>query len=474
MKIVSWNINGIRSKDKTLEEIFKVFDSDIVCFQETKINKIDLSSELAFVDGFNSYFNFPSHKSGYSGVATFCKNLFIPYSVEYDLSAAENNLNDVGIEKQVDLENRLSTVRRKELNSEGRCIITHHHITNCCKHLNEQSCKLSVINVYCPMANLDNEERMLFKLDFYKLLELKAKSLLSNGNHVIIVGDMNVSHKQIDHCEPDDLVVFQAHPSRKWLDNFLLDSNINEKELILDKSSKTNLFIDSFRFLHPKRKQAFTCWNTSVRARETNYGTRIDYIFIDLHLSSILYTADIMSDFYGSDHCPIFSTFRCKMISSKSLPSSCTKYFSNFSGKQQTLQHFVCKENNFFTANCLQQKKQTNVNRQKKLTDFYRNEFQLTNSNSAKSYPQKRSSKLLDLVEVKKPATSCNVDKWKSLFTPQNLPMCNHNEPTVIRRVKKSGKNFGKAFYACARPVGHSTNKEANCNFFQWKSSQNK
>ncbi|XP_051509175.1 DNA-(apurinic or apyrimidinic site) endonuclease 2-like isoform X2 [Myxocyprinus asiaticus] len=108
--------------------------------------------------------------------------------------------------------------------------------------------KLTVSNVYCPHADLDKLERKQYKLQFYRLLQVRAEAILSSGSHVIVLGDVNTSHQPIDHCEPNDV-----------------------------------------------RSSAFTCWSTLTGARQTNYGTCIDYIFSNCSLVETAFIgADIM------------------------------------------------------------------------------------------------------------------------------------------------------------------------------------
>ena len=188
-----------------------------------------------------------------------------------------------------------------------------------------------VINVYCPHAEADNEERMAYKLQFYKALELRCHDMIQQGIQVIVLGDINTSHQLIDHCEPDDTVNFSKTPSRQWLSRFLSET---------DEGGK---FIDAFRLLHPDREKSFTCWNTKTNARINNYGTRIDYILLSSELRNSLRECTIMSDIYGSDHCPVKATLEIVITPSTKLPLICTRNFKEFSGKQLKMSTFFCK-----------------------------------------------------------------------------------------------------------------------------------
>ena len=107
--------------------------------------------------------------------------------------------------------------------------------------------------------------------------------------------------------------------------------------------SKKHQFVDTFRNIFPTRELAFTCWNTELNCRSTNYGTRIDYIFIDLKMcqNGILRDCDIRPDVFGSDHCPVVANFDLEIIPSSKCPSYCTKNFPEFAGKQQKLFSFL-------------------------------------------------------------------------------------------------------------------------------------
>ena len=188
---------------------------------------------------------------------------------------------------------------------------------------------LVVINVYCPHA-CENEERLAFKLQFYKALELRCRDMLEQGFRVIVLGDINVSHRLIDHCEPEDVENFSKSPSRIWLDGFLAGRG-DEK------------FVDSFRYLYPTKEKSFTCWMTQINARVNNYGTRIDYIFLSSKLVPALKDSLIMADVHGSDHCPVKSLLQLEMISTTKTPALCTKNFKEFSGRQLKMSTFFCK-----------------------------------------------------------------------------------------------------------------------------------
>ncbi|MED6245394.1 DNA-(apurinic or apyrimidinic site) lyase 2 [Ataeniobius toweri] len=199
MKLISWNINGIRTFKGGIKTVVDRLDADIICVQETKVTRDLLDEKTAIVDGYNSYFSYSRGRSGYSGVATYCRDSATPFAAEEGLTGLLNNH-----ERSVGCYGAHTDFSNEELqllDNEGRAIITQHKIM--CQNKVKT---VSVINVYCPRADPDKPERKLFKLQFYKLLQSRAEALLKGGSHVIILGDVNTSHRPIDHCDPCDIV----------------------------------------------------------------------------------------------------------------------------------------------------------------------------------------------------------------------------------------------------------------------------
>uniref|UniRef100_A0A8C9PTZ8 exodeoxyribonuclease III n=1 Tax=Spermophilus dauricus TaxID=99837 RepID=A0A8C9PTZ8_SPEDA len=213
LRIVSWNINGIRSPlqgvvcqetsnstSMAMRRILDELDADIVCLQETKVTRDVLTEPLAIVEGYNSYFSFSRSRSGYSGVATFCKDSATPVAAEEGLSglfATQNR--DVGCYGNTD---EFTQEELRALDSEGRALLTQHKI----RTWKGKERTLTLINVYCPHADPGKPERLTFKMRFYRLLQIRAEALLAAGSHVIILGDLNTAHRRIDHCDAVNLV----------------------------------------------------------------------------------------------------------------------------------------------------------------------------------------------------------------------------------------------------------------------------
>ncbi|KAK7135928.1 hypothetical protein R3I94_014557 [Phoxinus phoxinus] len=558
MKIVTWNINGIRTFKNGIKKILDSFDADIICVQETKVTRDLLDEKTAIVDGYNSYFSFSRGRGGYSGVATYCKDTATPFLAEEGLTGLLANQGEaVGCYgDQVEL----SSEELLALDNEGRAVITQHHFMG-----TDGPQKLIVINVYCPRADPDKPERKQYKLQFYQLLQCRAEAILSSGSHVIVLGDVNTSHRPIDHCNPDDVDNFEDNPGRKWLDHFLFETEENtedgntEDDLadISQNSASGGKFVDSFRHFHPKRSNAFTCWSTLTGARQTNYGTRIDYIFSDRSLVETAFNGvDIMPEVEGSDHCPVWAQLSCTLQSSPKCPPLCTRHMPEFIGKQQKLSRFLVKVpekqsvskgsveslpgsqdageiwenlNPVVLGNSVVKKRptvreadtnghkakrskqtKTESNAKGSLLAFFKpkqtplipsggnsgskqaesSQDGVGSESDTRSCPsdaQKETnlSKVTAMEsenqnEVEGESTSIDKSKdckkgpctgfWKTvLHGPPQPPLCkSHNEPCVLRTVKKAGPNLGRQFFVCARPQGHASNPQARCNFFAW------
>lgn len=245
MKLISWNVNGLRAcMKKGFMDYFNRENSDIFCIQETKIQEGQVNLEL---EGYYKYWNY-AVKKGYSGTAVFTKSK--PISVKY------------GIE--ID-----------EYDQEGRVITLEFE-------------KFYLIDAYTP-----NSCRELERLDYRMSWEdifLKYMKRLDNSKPVILCGDLNVAHEEIDLKNPET--------NRK-------NAGFTDEE----RQKMTNMlesgFIDTFRYLYPQKEQAYTWWSYMRKARERNSGWRIDYFIISERLKDFLKDSIIHSDIMGSDHCPI-------------------------------------------------------------------------------------------------------------------------------------------------------------------------
>ncbi len=248
MKLISWNVNGIRAvHNKGFVEWFTTESPDILCLQETKA---DLEQFPAAVFSLDSYkvFNSSAQKKGYSGVATISRKKFL------DTKKMEN----------------------PDFDNEGRVLI--HELDD-----------FFLVNCYFPNGQRDHK-RVPFKLDFCEEI-LKKINKLKKIKPVIITGDFNTAHTEIDLANPKgnkNTTGFLPN-ERAWMDKFIAQG-----------------WVDIFRHLHPDQKGAYTWWSqlrADVRAR--NIGWRIDYFFVSDDLLPRIKRAEILSDVMGSDHCPV-------------------------------------------------------------------------------------------------------------------------------------------------------------------------
>lgn len=249
VKIVTWNVNGIRACGKKgLLEFAQNEKPDILCLQEVKANIDQVEDNLKTLTYKNSYWSSAVRK-GYSGVATFVQE------------EAQK------ISKGIDVQ---------EYDSEGRFVITEHKF-------------FDLYNIYFPNGG-SGDVRHLFKQKFLADLNQHLKTKLDRGRPVIVVGDYNVAHTAIDVYDPIRLSTQSGFlpEEREWFDSFL---NLG--------------FIDTFRHFHPGEKDRYSWWSYRELARITNRGWRIDYICVSKDLQKNLKSADILDQIEGSDHCPV-------------------------------------------------------------------------------------------------------------------------------------------------------------------------
>lgn len=251
--------------------------------------------------------------------------------------------------------------------------------------------------------------------------------------------------------------------------------------------------------LHPDDKAAFTCWCNRTNARQNNYGSRIDYIMVDKELSAYLEKAEVHSDIFGSDHCPVSATFHTLIpVHAERAPFDAAKFYKEFYGKQTNLKDFLSRPNSitsngFSSQNSLENLSQSKVKRnapsggkQPSIAGFFVKkskleteiEQSLVQNGVHKSTTTTSTCSLFEKHCQEKSFTEINQDaskKWKNLMTTPNTPSCaGHNEPCLLRTVKKKGINLGRKFWACPRGVGVANDPNANCNYFAWVTKDKK
>ncbi|XP_052055296.1 DNA-(apurinic or apyrimidinic site) endonuclease 2-like [Apodemus sylvaticus] len=512
LRVVSWNINGIRRPlqglghkvpsncPTALRHILKELDADVVCLQEIKVSRDTLPEPLAVVEGYNSYFSFSRSRSGYSGVATFCKDTATPVAAEEGLSGQFATLNGhVGCYGNM---NEFTQEQLRALDSEGRAVLTQHKI-----YTQEGKEKLlTLINVYCPHADPGNPERLTFKMHFYRLLQIRAEALLAAGSHVIILGDMNTAHRPIDHCDAGNLECFEEDLGRKWMDSLL-----NNPEY--QAGSHIGPFMDSYRYFYPKQERAFTCWSAIHGARSLNYGTRLDYVLGDRTLiTDTFQDAFLLPEVMGSDHCPVGAVLNVSCVPAKQCPALCTRFLPEFSGTQLKILGFLvpCEQEPMWEQSVPQPSKQVQPQKQRKaqahghlcrpqkyqgcsrrhqktLLGYFQPSVSLSQTSGVELPKLPLVGTVVTPTPLERDMIATGTDKqdqvsevriekearasfWKSVLSgPSPMPLCRgHREPCVMRVVKKSGPNLGRHFYICAKPQGPPNDPSSSCNFFLW------
>jgi exodeoxyribonuclease III len=255
MKIVSWNVNGLRSvaRNGYWQPFLKGVKPDIICLQEVKAEPDQLPDDVRELGGFSSFFSPCQIKKGYSGVALYTR--IEPLSVIYGMGT-------------------------KEFDEEGRLIGAEYE-------------DFWLLNIYFPNGGR-GPERLDFKLRYYEAFLAFCQGL-RQSKPVIFCGDVNTAHFPVDLARPKENQNNTGFLpiERKWLDEVV-----------------ENGYVDIFRHFNPKATEAYTYWDNFTHARERNVGWRIDYFFaVEEYLKHIKATT-IHSEIYGSDHCPVSITLK--------------------------------------------------------------------------------------------------------------------------------------------------------------------
>ncbi|HVN78086.1 MAG TPA: exodeoxyribonuclease III [Terriglobia bacterium] len=248
IRLYCWNVNGIRAVQK--KGFFPWFcgaSPDILCLQETKAQTDQLEKSLVEVEGYESYWC-SAERKGYSGVATYTRRK--PLSVKQGFGIPE-------------------------FDSEGRVLIT-------------EFPEFTLFNVYFPNGKRD-QVRLDFKMEFYRAILQHWEGLRKAGKRLVICGDYNTAHKEIDLARPkENATVSGFLPiEREWMDGLVRSG-----------------YVDTFRLFNQAAGQ-YTWWDMMTRARERNVGWRLDYFFVSQDLTPKVNNAWICPEVMGSDHCPI-------------------------------------------------------------------------------------------------------------------------------------------------------------------------
>lgn len=245
MKLISWNVNGIRAcVEKGFMDYFKAADADMFCLQETKLQEGQITLELP---GYYQYWNY-AQKKGYSGTALFCKKE--PISVAYGMGAAEH-----------DTEGRMITAEWQEY---------------------------YVVTVYTPNSQ-EGLKRLAYRMEWEDAFLAYLKKL-EQKKPVIVCGDLNVAHREIDLKNPKT--------NRK-------NAGFTDEERGCFTRLLENGFVDTFRHFYPDKEGIYSWWSYRFQARSKNAGWRIDYFLVSKALTQRLEESHIYTQVTGSDHCPV-------------------------------------------------------------------------------------------------------------------------------------------------------------------------
>lgn len=248
ISVFSWNVNGIRAVHKKgFLEWFEKAKPDILCLQETKATRKQFPSDIRSVDNYKLYIS-EAERKGYSGTATYSS--IKPLKVEYGFGQDKFDL-------------------------EGRIVISDYDA-------------FVLFNIYFPNGKM-SLERLQYKMDFYDAFLEYADDLKDQGRNVVICGDVNTAHKEIDLAHPKENSKISGFlpEERAWIDEFL-----------------SHGYVDTFREFN-KEPEQYTWWSYRTRARERNVGWRLDYFFVNKEFMQNVKSSYILYDVMGSDHCPI-------------------------------------------------------------------------------------------------------------------------------------------------------------------------
>lgn len=250
-KLASWNVNGLRAAmQKNFLKSFHQLDADVVAIQETKLQQAQLAETISRIPGYQSFWSHCEGKKGYSGVGTYTR--VKPAAVRYGIG-----------ESRFDYEGRL---------------------------IGMDFGGFYFFNVYFPNGQM-SEERLQYKLDFYESFFKYADLLRKQGRSLVICGDYNTAHNEIDLARPRDNENTSGflRIERDWLDRIVADG-----------------YVDTFRHFHPGAVK-YSWWTYRFKARERNIGWRIDYFFVTQDLIADGRVKDVFIDnsIFGSDHCPV-------------------------------------------------------------------------------------------------------------------------------------------------------------------------
>lgn len=303
MKILCWNVNSIRTlrgalrtqfpatkpeDSNELRRLFDAFGADVVAFQETKLSGFDqLDKELACVPGYESFWSFSRKKKGSSGTVVYARTGSVVDAWE-------------GFESE-----------RSSYADEGRCVAVDlgHFVLFC---------------VYFPNGGA-SEERERYKMEFYRAFQSECRKLRASGRDVIVCGDVNTAHQEIDIFDPVKFANTTGFlpVEREWISEFLADG-----------------YEDAFRHFYPSRRDSFSFWDLRTQKKEVNQGWRIDVFYVSDGLMPRVKSCEIDAGIKGSDHAPITLDVDIVLRTGLPAPKLAASRRPEFSGRQKTISSF--------------------------------------------------------------------------------------------------------------------------------------
>ncbi|ORY74344.1 Endonuclease/exonuclease/phosphatase [Protomyces lactucae-debilis] len=461
MKLLSWNINGIRrihadykrrqppGKPTSFAALLHNLDADIICLQELKSERAHIDPSYVDVDGYRSFFTFPIDKKAYSGVAIYVKHPFAPIRVETALCSPSYDSFKEDPMAIGGYPSSITQAEARKLDREGRILLLDFGA-------------FILLGTYCP-AGAESDDRVAFRRLWWKALNERCRNLVAAGRQVVLLGDLNV------HCFPQDTVDADVD---EYTPETLGPVGQCFRRLTADDGhlygSEPRIFLDTARLLYPEREGMYTCWSVRLAARQGNYGSRIDFVLITEGLRPFLSIADTLPDIHGSDHCPVYATLSLTTGEGATLQVSTVadNVDPGISSAQQKLSAFFKKRSSpppiaAAASPPSLKRKTSSIGGSGKKSQATLSAF-LTGSSSKVVKEQEEVWQTFDPGAAEQ--ASQTKQQFSSLFSKPVVPVCSgHQLPAKRQRTKKKGANMGREFWSCSVPLG-----QGQCDFWRW------
>lgn len=505
VRFLSFNVNGCKTLfnyfpwnglQNNFNALLNSFLSDIISLQELKLSPNTLSSvNIGHLQDYRSIISLPKSKKGYSGTGLFIRvpHDNDPVKQHLQLLKAEEGITGclkVGSERYKDLPT-LSAIggyvdmpddMGDRLDNEGRAVIV------------ELQNDLVVFSLYCPANSMQTPEMEDYRLQFLSVLFQRCKNLIDLGKKVVVMGDINVSLDLIDHADTinewkkQNKILFESNLDFE-MDNYgqclefksstparaLLNSYCHPTIYTNSPVQQNQVFYDTTRVFQKRRMAMYTVWNTMTSARQSNYGSRIDYILTNSSLlKKSINNADILPQIKGSDHCPIFTDFDFGLIGDvnfveppKKIPVEAKHMFklikhgdisSMFTKKRTTDKErkFDGSEIQTSSGMLYKRRKKPQDNSQTSIGDFFM---------------KKSTTPYVEPTPLKSAKNSMSISSISALMYGKP-PECHHGKACDLK-TSQTAKTKGKKFWCCsnsARNADISTpfDDQTSCEYFEW------